>query len=103
MDTSDLQEQGFMLLPHAVDADRRARLLRTVTAEDVERSIHHRSGATYAARGLLAKVPRLAAELAASGIDGIASAALACPALPIDAVYFDKHIAANWSIPGHQD
>jgi ectoine hydroxylase-related dioxygenase (phytanoyl-CoA dioxygenase family) len=66
-------------------------------------AVHHRVGGAFAARGLLQKVPELGRQLEAFGIDALASALLGERAVPIDAMFFDKHARANWTVPGHQD
>jgi hypothetical protein len=66
-------------------------------------AVMHRSGIAFAARGLLATVPELPAALQESGVTALASTALGAAAHPIDAIFFDKHLGANWAVPGHQD
>jgi len=66
-------------------------------------SVHHRSGGPFAARGLLWKVEPLAALLESCGLTALASLFLGHRAFPIDAIYFDKHARANWTVPAHQD
>lgn len=37
------------------------------------------------------------------GLTALASRLLGHRAFPIDAMFFDKHAGANWTVPGHQD
>lgn len=100
---AELDAAGFWIERDVVDEPARARLLELVGPERVSGALHHRSGVAFAVRGLLEKVPGLRSELVACGIDVLAAAALGEPACPIDATYFDKHAAANWTVPAHQD
>jgi ectoine hydroxylase-related dioxygenase (phytanoyl-CoA dioxygenase family) len=41
--------------------------------------------------------------LQATGITALASARLGLPAFPVDAIFLDKSVEANWTVPAHQD
>jgi ectoine hydroxylase-related dioxygenase (phytanoyl-CoA dioxygenase family) len=71
--------------------------------ERLQGAAKHRSGIVYGARHLLATVAELGPELSACGVDALASTFLGRDAFPIDAAYFDKQSAANWTVPIHQD
>ena len=99
----DLEAAGFSLRRDVLNADGRDLLLRLTAPAVVSGAVHHRAGGAFAARGLLRKVPELARLLEACGIDALASAVLGVRAIPLDAIFFDKHARANWTVPGHQD
>lgn len=84
-------------------AESRELLLRLTTPALGAGAVHHRSGGAFAARGLLSKVSELRQLLQACGIDALASTVLGDRAVPLDAIFFDKHARANWTVPGHQD
>jgi hypothetical protein len=65
--------------------------------------VRHHSGETYGVRGLLASRPDLAATLGRLGLTQVTAEALGRPAIPIDAIFFDKYPDANWAVPAHQD
>lgn len=91
------------MLPRALDDGRRERLRQLLEPDRLSRAVRHPSGVVFAARHLLVTTPDLALELRAVGIDALASEFLGARAFPIDAAYFDKQPAANWTVPAHQD
>ncbi|MES1187599.1 MAG: phytanoyl-CoA dioxygenase family protein [Myxococcales bacterium] len=101
--SSDLETAGFTLRRDVVNVEDRDLLLRLTTPAAISSAVRHRAGAAFAARGLLRKLPELARQLEACGIDALASTVLGDRAVPIDATFFDKHARANWTVPGHQD
>jgi len=98
-----LDAQGVVLLPALLNAAQLSRLWAAIAQETLVGAVRGRSGAAYGARGLLRARPELVQQLAEVGLPSIAGAALRRPAVPIDAVSFDKHVAANWAVPSHQD
>ncbi|HEY2409965.1 MAG TPA: phytanoyl-CoA dioxygenase family protein [Polyangiaceae bacterium] len=97
-----LEASGFVCCRDAVDDRALARLLGACAPiAGLERS-RSRSGATYGIRGLLWSSTRLRFELETSGVSALAQSFLGA-AFPIDAIFFDKQLDANWSVPGHQD
>jgi ectoine hydroxylase-related dioxygenase (phytanoyl-CoA dioxygenase family) len=52
---------------------------------------------------LLASVPALRGALEESRLTALAAAHIGEGAVPIDALFFDKRSAVNWTVPGHQD
>jgi hypothetical protein len=107
LDRHDLQTQldqaGFTLAEGSVDVESRSDLLQAIDVARRMSAVHHRSGQAFAARGLLWKADALSARLAASGLTALACRLLGDEAFAIDAIYFDKHAGANWTVPGHQD
>lgn len=99
----DLDQHGFQLVPDAVCAASRARLLRLLEPSRLPRAATHPSGLVFAARHLLESIPELAPELNTAGLGALAATYLAPDAFPIDAAFFDKRAAANWTVPVHQD
>ena len=99
----ELENAGFELALNVVARQARDDLLRSTNTESVAGSVRHRSGGPFAARGLLWKIERLTALLESCGLTALASLLLGRSAFPIDAMYFDKHARANWTVPGHQD
>lgn len=100
---AELAASGFFLERNVFSIDDRTRLLLLTAPEHVFGALRHPSGVTFAARGLLEKVPALSAELETCGVNALAAAALGEAAVPIDAISFDKHADANWTVPAHQD
>lgn len=101
--SSEFETAGFTLARGVVNAESRELLLRLTTPVLGAGAVHHRGGDTFAARGLLSKVSELRQLLEACGIDALASTVLGGRAVPLDAIFFDKHARANWTVPGHQD
>jgi len=99
----DLEQSGFVLCRSVVEEAGRIRLATLLGLDARTESVVYRSGAAFAARALLDKVPELAACLAEEGLDALASTLLGGAAFPVDAIYFDKNTRANWAVPGHQD
>jgi ectoine hydroxylase-related dioxygenase (phytanoyl-CoA dioxygenase family) len=60
-------------------------------------------GEAYAARGLNRSIPVLAEALRHAQVESLAERFLGVPAVLVDATFFDKHAAANWAVPSHQD
>jgi phytanoyl-CoA dioxygenase PhyH len=100
---SDFEAAGFTLARGVVNAASRELLLRLTTPSVSSGAVQHRGGSAFAARGLLRRVPALRWLLEACGIDALASGVLGDRAVPLDAIFFDKHARANWTVPGHQD
>jgi ectoine hydroxylase-related dioxygenase (phytanoyl-CoA dioxygenase family) len=100
---AELETKGFALLRAVVDPGRLARLAECADEAALLPGARQRHGATFAARGLLAKSPRLAKLLDQVGISELAGAALGEHAFAIDALLFDKIPESNWKVPGHQD
>jgi hypothetical protein len=99
----ELERFGFAIERNAIDETWRARLLALLDSGFGAGEVRHRSGAVFAARGLLSHVPALRAALDASGLSELASFHLGGDAVAIDALFFDKRSAVNWTVPGHQD
>lgn len=99
----ELESEGFVTVPDAVDEDRRSALLRWLEPEKLSKAVRHRSGLVFAARHLLVTIPQLGSELTLAGVDSLATTLLGSSAFPIDAAYFDKQPDANWTVPAHQD
>jgi hypothetical protein len=100
---TELETQGFLNVPSAIDEETRARLLSLLEPETIPHASKHPSGIVFAARHLLTSVPELARELRASAVTRLAASFLGSGAFPIDATYFDKQSVANWTVPSHQD
>jgi hypothetical protein len=98
-----LESQGFVRVADAIGQAGRERLLRLLEPERLVGATRHRLGGVVGARHLLSTIPELGAELKASGVDALVSGVLEVSAFPIDAAYFDKQSAANWTVPVHQD
>ena len=99
----ELESRGFVTVPNAIGEAARGRLLRLLEPERLQGAARHRSGVVFGARHLLTTIAELTPELAASGVDELASTLLGRDAFPIDAAYFDKQSVANWTVPVHQD
>jgi hypothetical protein len=99
----DLDQHGFDIVPDAVPEASRERLLRLLEPSRLPRSATHPSGLVFAARHLLESIPELGPELKAAGLGVLAATYLGPDAFPIDAAFFDKQAAANWTVPVHQD
>ncbi len=99
----ELERSGFVVVRGAIDAPTRDRLLPLCDPGSAIGAVRHRSGAVFAARGLLSSVPALRGALQESGLTALAAAHVGEGAVPIDALFFDKRSAVNWTVPGHQD
>jgi hypothetical protein len=99
----ELLVSGFVLCPGAVEEPALGRLLDACSPTANTEQSRHRSGVTYGIRGLLWSSPTLKSGLDESGVSALARAAIGPDAFPIDAIFFDKQVEANWSVPGHQD
>jgi hypothetical protein len=97
----DLESDGFAVLPGVARQHQLNELLALVM--QAPRPIEHPSGVPFASRALLETVPRLNQTLQSTGITAIASAQLGLPAFPVDAIFLDKSVEANWTVPAHQD
>src|SRR5262249_41031263 len=94
---------GCVLRARVVPDAMLKRLLDACVPDGARVSVHRRSGVTYGLRGLLWSSASLRPALEASGLSALAGVALGVPAFPIDAIFFDKLAAANWTVPSHQD
>jgi hypothetical protein len=101
--SAELDSAGFELAQNVIVEPSLNDLLRSTVMGLAAGAISHRSGANFAARGLLWKIERLPEQLESCGLTALASLLLGHRAFPIDAMFFDKHARANWTVPGHQD
>jgi hypothetical protein len=100
---TELDTNGFVVAPEVVSDSALVRLLKAATSTHAHVSRHGRTSSIYGIRGLLWSSPTLRSELVASRVDHLAASVLGRDVSPIDAVFFDKHQDARWSVPGHQD
>lgn len=98
-----LAAQGFFLMTACVAPRQCSRLVELLEPSTLVGRSTRASGATFAARGLLWTLPGLRALLRDCGLDSIAATILGRPSFPVDALYFDKPLGANWAVPAHQD
>lgn len=98
-----LRADGVAIARSVLDEARLRTLLAAVRADTAPGSVRHHLGQTYGVRGLLASRPDLAATLGQIGLTQLTAEALGRPAIPIDAIFFDKYPDANWAVPAHQD
>ena len=98
-----MRDEGVALVRSALKDEQLQELLELVAAETADGAVRHRSGDTYGARGLLRSRAGLVERLEAFGVGQLAADAVGRVVFPIDALFFDKHPAANWAVPAHQD
>jgi hypothetical protein len=99
----ELESRGVVLARALLSPTQLSFLWAVIRPESVGGAARHRSGEAYGARGLLAARPVLKSRLSELMLDELAARALARAAFAIDAVFLDKHLDANWGVPGHQD
>src|SRR6185436_8599350 len=99
----ELESAGFVVRARAIDEAALARLLDECELSRLATAVRHPTGAAYSARGLLWTRPILRDHLQSAGISDLVKRELGHSVFPIDAIFFDKHSDANWSVPGHQD
>jgi hypothetical protein len=99
----ELETLGFTVARGVIDSTVRERLLALCDPGTAAGAVRHRSGAVFAARGLLSSIPALREAVHAAGLTELATVHLGKDAVPIDALFFDKRSAMNWVVPGHQD
>lgn len=99
-----LAGDGFELVRQWVTAEHQRSLLELLAAADGIASVSRGAGGqSYAARGLHRSITILAEALRHAQVESLAERFLGAPAVLVDATFFDKHAAANWAVPSHQD
>lgn len=99
----ELESRGVALAPALLGPAQLSSLWELMRPETAAGAARHRSGEAYGVRGLLDARPLLKSGLAGLMLDELARRALGRAAFPIDALFLDKHLEANWGVPGHQD
>jgi len=94
---SGIEERGFALVPSAIPADERRRLLDGIATQIPPDSAR---GGT---RLRTAAVPAVRAVASGSTMQAVATSVLGAAAFPVRAIYFDKNASANWKVAWHQD
>lgn len=97
----DLNDRGFALGRNVVGEDSLA-VLRALLTEHLS-TLEEPHGPSYAIRHVLTRVPLARDVLAKTSLAQLASAAMGATAEAVDATFFDKTPAANWTVPAHQD
>lgn len=100
---AEVTDQGFALVPAAVEGGTLARLAEVFETALAGAQAHRSKGRPFALRNVLQTVP-MAAEFALSeAIHGLAATVLGPDARPVKGILFDKSAAANWKVSWHQD
>jgi hypothetical protein len=101
--TAELESRGVVLARGLLSPIQLSSLWAVIRPESAGGAARHRSGEAYGVRGLLAARPVLKSRLSELMLDEVAARALGRAVFPIDALFLDKHLDANWGVPGHQD
>ncbi|HXU30074.1 MAG TPA: phytanoyl-CoA dioxygenase family protein [Thermoanaerobaculia bacterium] len=95
MPPESLEATGFRIVPDLLADAECDRLLDSLAESSLARS---RAGARH-----VLSIPAVRAAALDSRLRGLASEALAAPAIPYRATLFDKSPGANWLVAWHQD
>ncbi len=100
---SELEEQGFAIIPKVIDQPTVAALLDALASVRLQDAVKQRAGRAYGIRRLLELVP-LTRELADSSmLRSLVELVLGKKAKVVRGIFFDKTPVANWKVPWHQD
>jgi hypothetical protein len=103
---SDLQRDGFVLLPEVFSTSEVQRMrsaLESALATDDEPAIRGDEGAVYAARNVLVLWPEVASVWKKEPLTAALHAALGPDFGLVRVLYFDKPPGQSWSLPWHKD
>lgn len=99
---TDLDRDGFAVVPDVLNHHEVSALLDAITTADNEIGVRRRSG-IYAIRNLLSSVPAVSEVANSEPLMGVARSVLGANAKPVKGTLFDKTPDANWLVPWHQD
>ncbi|MGC4050945.1 MAG: phytanoyl-CoA dioxygenase family protein [Paludibaculum sp.] len=97
-----VETRGFALCRSPLNADLLQSLEAALGCIDTDERVRSR-GAVFAIRDLLIAAPAIRAMANADPLLAVARAAIGRKARPVRGLLFDKHPAANWLVPWHQD
>lgn len=103
----DLEQDGFRILPQALDATKIERLLAVFDAafSSDSQSVRARSsrGHVYAARNLIESIPEVSSVWQADPLLGLLREVLGDGFGLVRALFFDKPPERSWALPWHKD
>jgi len=100
--TSQLECDGFAVVPEVLDAHTVAALVAAVGGVG-DGASSQRRGSVYALRNLLEDVPQVAALADAPKVRALVAPILGPNCFPVRGILFDKTPEANWNVVWHQD
>ncbi len=100
---SELQENGFAIIPRVVDQPTVAALLNAVASVGLTDAVKQRAGRAYGIRRLLELVPCTQELADSSMLRALIEPVLGKKAKVVRGIFFDKTPVANWKVPWHQD
>lgn len=102
--TEHLDQAGFVVIPHVIDASAVSELLIAIQAAQSDDAVlRRRDGTAYAMRQVASRVPAVAALARHPAVRGLVEPILGPAAFLARSLLFDKNPAANWNVAWHQD
>lgn len=99
---TDLDRDGFAVIPDLVQPNEVAALLKAVVSADELVGVRKRSS-VYAIRNLLTSIPAVSELSTSRRVMDVARRVLGPTVIPVKGTLFDKNPDANWLVPWHQD
>ena len=98
-----VERDGFVVIKDVLSRAEVQQLLEQVSQVESQDKTRRRHGKAYAVRNLLTAVPAIQSWATQGPWVAIATHLLGPQARPVKGTLFDKHEAANWKVPWHQD
>lgn len=99
----ELESQGYVLLPNALDKAAIEELLQHIQPSLENPAVSHRQSQTFAIRNLLNVIPKIRAFAGSPMIRHRVEPILGAEARVTRGIFFDKVPMANWKVSWHQD
>jgi Phytanoyl-CoA dioxygenase (PhyH) len=98
-----IDRDGFFLVENWLPLEQVQRLREMIDSLDGEQTIQTRTGASYAARNLLDRLPGLWCLVESGAMRGLVEPILGPGAFVVRSILFDKTESSNWPVGWHQD
>ncbi len=100
---SELDENGFAIIPKVIDESTVAALLDALASVRLNAAVKQRAGRAFGIRRLLELVPAVRALAESAALRTLVEPVLGHNAKVVRGIFFDKTPVANWKVPWHQD
>lgn len=100
---SELEEQGFAIIPKVIDESTVEALLDALASVGLTDAVKQRAGRAFGIRCLLELVPATRELADSDPLRALIEPVLGKKAKVVRGIFFDKTPVANWKVPWHQD
>jgi ectoine hydroxylase-related dioxygenase (phytanoyl-CoA dioxygenase family) len=100
---SQLETDGFCVLPHIYTEEETAHLLRLVAGADTSATTFRRSEDLFAVRQFLKTIPETVPVVFNEQLQHVIRSLFGKDYFAVKSIWFDKPASSNWFVPWHQD